>query len=1204
MKKTIALISCALLCLTCICSYGQGWEKSYGGPKDDIAYDVIKTSDGGYVAVGSTLSFGAGGTDVFIVKINSSGKVKWTQVIGGPGNDVAYSVQSTSSDELIVAGVTGSYGAGGNDAYLIKLTANGTVKWTKTFGNAGNDEARAVIVSGSNFYIAGSTTLPATSNSNFYLFKTDAYGNLLWQKNYGTAGSEMAYGMTKTSGGGFALAGYTSGYGNNKVYLVKVNSAGDTLFTGNYYEGTQSDGAKGIAELPDHGLVMSGTNYSGVSYSHAFLLKVSSAGSTVYNTVSTALSNDGTGVAAMADGGVIQTGTYCNFGCRLYQTRYYASGVQEWSKYPYQYGNNNSYNTFSTGYAIKAIGPGSHILSGSTYLPGGTSADFLIIKTDTAGNSGAGVTISANGPTTFCSPGSVVLSAPAGYISYQWTYTTPAHGFTYIAGANASTYTASAIGYYSCIMKSADNDVRVGYSYINIISTTPPVISTSGPASFCAAAGESLTLSVSSSAGFGFQWKLNGSNIAGATGISYAPAASGNYTVQATNTCGVFNSAPLAVNVLSPPAAPVVSSSGFLEAIYCNGIFQTFYGYLSVPQQIGVTYQWYHNGAIINGATNSTVVPDYNNENYTCKISNACGNATSAPYLSSYYIFTSQDPALMESGPVSGCGVTSVTLSTQSFQDPYEWYLNGNIIPGAITESYTATASGSYVCAFNNYDCGYMQSLPTQVTISANPVASIAASGPTAVCSGSVTLNASPTGAGNTYTWYKDNGAVATTASYAAIASGTYKCRVTQPSCGMTESNLIYVSIGVPVNTTITISAPVICSGSSASLAVQAPATGQTYQWKRNGSNIGGATASSYAATLAGTYICNITNSCGTVPSNSVSLTVNQSPAPAITGDTLVCPASVSGLTENSGSGNSWQWYSGNNTIGGATSSSYAAPSAGSYKVRVTATNSCTAFSNVIVVKAGSLPVASVVSSGYPAICKNDPLILKTGSGSGYSYQWKKNGIAIPGETDSVYSVIDSGTYSVTVSNICGTATSAFAMPVSLKSIPVATITPQGPTTFCLGGSVVLNANAGSGYTYSWKKNGTAINGATLPSYTATTAGTYKVTVTNNNGCSKASAGTVVSVPCKSGDPYLPANGILAAIYPNPYNESFTLLIDGAEEGNFNVVVRDVTGKEVQVMHNVSAGTEIQTGEHLEAGYYFVDITAGYRRMTLKVVKN
>ena len=268
----------------------QGWEKSYGGVKDDIAYDVIKVSDGGYVAVGSTNSFGAGGTDVFVVKISSTGVLKWTKVIGGTANDAGYSVAEASNGDILIAGATESFGAGSKDVYLIKLNASGGIKWTKTYGTAGNDEARTVIISGSRYFISGS------SNGNFYLAKTDLSGIALWEKNYGSVSSETCYDMVRTYDNMLVMAGHTAGYGNNHVYVVKTDLNGDTLFTRNFYEGTSSPGATGIAETNDHGLVMTGFNYSGSGYGDLFLLKINSTGSQVFNTIGTALANSGTKV--------------------------------------------------------------------------------------------------------------------------------------------------------------------------------------------------------------------------------------------------------------------------------------------------------------------------------------------------------------------------------------------------------------------------------------------------------------------------------------------------------------------------------------------------------------------------------------------------------------------------------------------------------------------------------------------------------------------------------------------------------------------------------------------------------------------------------------------------------------------------------------------------------------------------------------------
>src|SRR5207342_3251667 len=147
-------------------------------------------------------------------------------------------------------------------------------------------------------------------------------------------------------------------------------------------------------------------------------------------------------------------------------------------------------------------------------------------------------------------------------------------------------------------------------------------------------------------------------------------------------------------------------------------------------------------------------------------------------------------------------------------------------------------------------------------------------------------------------------------------------------------------------------------------------------------------------------------------------------------------------------------------------------------------------------------------------------------TGSNKTYQWKKSNINIAGATLSSYTATTGGSYKVTVTNIVTgcSKTTASATVVTVNTLPTATITPQGPTTFCAGGSVVLAANTGAGLTYKWKKGSNFISGATLSNYTATTGGNYKVQITNSNGCSKTSAGVTVTVPCKEGESLVSAN--------------------------------------------------------------------------------
>ena len=239
------------------------WHKIFGESGIDYSRSVQQTTDGGYIIVGSTESYGAGGYDVYLVKTDSNGEMLWQKTFGGSNNDDGGSVQQTSDGGYIIGGETNSYGAGDYDVYLVKTNSNGDLLWEKTFGGNGIDRGTSVQQTSDDGYVIAGVTTSYGASGDVYLVKTNSDGELLWQKTFGGSDSDYGCCVQQTTDSGYIIAGQTYSYGSgmDDVYLLKTNSHGDLQWQ-KTFGGSDQEFGYSVQQTSDGGYIIAGGTYS------------------------------------------------------------------------------------------------------------------------------------------------------------------------------------------------------------------------------------------------------------------------------------------------------------------------------------------------------------------------------------------------------------------------------------------------------------------------------------------------------------------------------------------------------------------------------------------------------------------------------------------------------------------------------------------------------------------------------------------------------------------------------------------------------------------------------------------------------------------------------------------------------------------------------------------------------------------------------
>ena len=287
----------------------EQWNQTFGGGYGDGAWCLQETDDGGFILAGNTASRGEG-SDLFLVKADERGNCSWSRAYGGSGEDVGYFVQQTDDGGYVVVGSSNSYAMGGELLWLVKVDENGSLIWDRTFGgfvsSAGDGGWSVEQTTEGGYIAAGYTQSSGGGRKDLWLIKTDALGDLIWEKSYGGPEDDVGMSVLQSRDGEYIVAGRTASFGGggDDIWLLKIDSLGEEIWNQTY--GGRGDDAGFQVVEEDDGYALVGRTESGEEEKRILLIRVDQDGSVLWEK-----SYMGGSVASLQptyDGGYIMAG--------------------------------------------------------------------------------------------------------------------------------------------------------------------------------------------------------------------------------------------------------------------------------------------------------------------------------------------------------------------------------------------------------------------------------------------------------------------------------------------------------------------------------------------------------------------------------------------------------------------------------------------------------------------------------------------------------------------------------------------------------------------------------------------------------------------------------------------------------------------------------------------------------------------------------
>ncbi|MCF8407911.1 MAG: T9SS type A sorting domain-containing protein [Crocinitomicaceae bacterium] len=769
------------------------------------------------------------------------------------------------------------------------------------------------------------------------------------------------------------------------------------------------------------------------------------------------------------------------------------------------------------------------------------------------------------GATAYSNTAAITTTAwkfiPGANYTFQW-----ATAGADILTATATTYTTPALNTpgtvtYSVAATNPNTQCTTTQSVNVTVNALPSAPNSSGDVTACSTLGNQ-TLAVTTGAGETADWfaaSTGGTVLAsGDNVLSYSTATAGTYYAAAQNTttgCSSASRTGVTLNVNTSPAAPTVTT----PVAYCQGAPATT---LTATETGANTLNWYSaapsypavTGATALGSAPTPSTSTAGTTNYYVSQSSSANSCESQ--LALVAVTVNATPSTpVASNPAAYCqGATASALTaTATAGNTLYWYT----VPTGGTGSATAPTPSTATSGTTDYyvadrtDASGCEGSRTTVTVTVNPTitasVSNSASSTSACGGGAITFTATPTNGGTpAYQWYLNGAAVSgeTNATYtlatpnnadAIYVEMTPSAQTCLASSAATASNTVPLTstAATPTVAIQSSASTAFCPGTSVTFSVNASANmgaSPTYQWNLNSTPISGETN----ATLVNTTLSNndqvtltMTSSLGgacltqsDATSSAITSTVNS--ATVISTQPAAAAACLGGSTSFTASATgtgtlTYQWKkTGSNVTGNAsattstlTLSGIAAGDAANYTVDVTGTCG-TVSSTAAALSINSATAISAQPSAVIQCAGTTANFSVTGSGQGtLTYQWRKDGSALTGETNSTLAVaniatLNAGQYSVIVSGGCGNVPSSNALLTVNSGTSIST--QPAASTLCAGNTVNFSVTAsGTGaLSYQWKKDGTNVgtnsSSLSIANTQAANAGTYTVEVSSSCG--------------------------------------------------------------------------------------------------------